>query len=76
MNEALASLDTTSERRLIGRIREQMKSRGIFWVLARAQLAEEFDSIIVMERGKLVANQPYPELVESNAQFQQLLENE
>ncbi|MFA9419663.1 MAG: ABC transporter transmembrane domain-containing protein [Gammaproteobacteria bacterium] len=76
VNEALASLDTTSERRLIGRVREQMKSRGIFWVLTRAQLAENFDSVIVMERGKLVANQPYPELVESNAQFQQLLENE
>ncbi len=76
VNEALASLDTASERRLIGRVREQMKSRGIFWVLARAQLAENFDSVIVMERGKLVANQSYTELVESNTQFQQLLENE
>jgi putative ABC transport system ATP-binding protein len=76
VNEALASLDTASERRLIERVREQMKSRGIFWVLARAQLAENFDSVMVMDRGKLVANQPYAELVDSNAQLQQLLENE
>ena len=76
VNEALASLDTSSERRLIGRVREQMKSRGIFWILSRVQLAENFDSVIIMERGKLVANQPYSELVDSNAHFQQLLENE
>jgi len=76
VNEALSSLDTASERRLIVRVRELMKSGGIFWVLARAQLAANFDSVIVMERGKLVANQPYTELVESNAQFQQLVENE
>jgi ABC-type multidrug transport system fused ATPase/permease subunit len=76
VNEALSSLDTASERRLIGRVREQMKSRGIFWVLTRTQLAENFDSVIVMERGKLVTNQPYAELVEGNVQFQQLLENE
>jgi putative ABC transport system ATP-binding protein len=76
VNEALASLDTASERRLIKRVREQMKSRGIFWVLARTQLAENFDSVMVMDRGKLVANQPFAELADSNAQFQQLLENE
>jgi putative ABC transport system ATP-binding protein len=76
VNEALAALDTASERRLIDRVRKQMKSRGIFWVLARTRLAENFDSVIVMERGKLVANQPYSELSENNAHFQQLLENE
>jgi ABC-type multidrug transport system fused ATPase/permease subunit len=76
VNEALSSLDTASERRLISRVRELMKSRGIFWVLTRTQLAENFDSVIVMERGKLVANQPYSELVEGNTNFQQLLENE
>jgi len=76
VNEALSSLDTASERRLIGRVSEQMKSRGIFWVLTRTQLAENFDTVIVMERGKLVANQPYSELVEGNTNFQQLLENE
>jgi hypothetical protein len=29
-----------------------------------------------MERGKLIANQPYAELVAGNPSFQQLLENE
>ncbi|MCZ6578127.1 MAG: ABC transporter ATP-binding protein [Gammaproteobacteria bacterium] len=76
VNEAMAGLDTAAERRLIKRVREQMQSRGIFWVLARAQLAENFDSVMVMVRGKLVANDPYQELVENNPHFQQLLEDE
>jgi ABC-type multidrug transport system fused ATPase/permease subunit len=53
-----------------------MQSRGIFWVLARAQLAENFDSVMVMVRGKLVANDPYQDLVENNPHFQKLLEDE
>jgi ABC-type multidrug transport system fused ATPase/permease subunit len=76
VNEAMAGLDTAAERRLINRIREQMQSRGIFWVLARAQLAENFDRVMVMERGKLVGNDSYHDLVENNHQFQQLLEDE
>ena len=53
-----------------------MKSRGIFWVLARSHLAENFDSTLVMVRGKLVANGPFGELSESSRDLQQLLEDE
>jgi ABC-type methionine transport system ATPase subunit len=76
VNEAMSGLDTAAERRLINRVREQMQSRGIFWVLARAQLAENFDRVMVMVRGKLVANDPYHDLVDKNPHFQQLLEDE
>jgi len=76
VNEAMAGLDTAAERRLIVRVREQMKSRGIFWVLARSRLADNFDSVMVMVRGKLVANGPFDELTESSTHLQQLLEEE
>ncbi|MFV2031914.1 MAG: ABC transporter transmembrane domain-containing protein [Gammaproteobacteria bacterium] len=76
VNEAMASLDTAAERRLIKGVREQMKSRAIFWGLARAQLAENFDRVMVMEQGKLVAYDRYNELVDGNSQFQLLLENQ
>jgi ABC-type multidrug transport system fused ATPase/permease subunit len=76
VNEAMAGLDTAAERRLINRVREQMQSRGIFWVLARAQLAENFDRVMVLVRGKLVGDDSYHDLVENNSQFQQLLEDE
>lgn len=76
VNEATAILDTTAERRLISRVREQMQSRCLFWVLARAQLAVDFDSVIVMERGKIVGNGKYDELQSSNSQLQQLVNDE
>jgi putative ABC transport system ATP-binding protein len=76
INEATAILDTAAEKRLIIQVREQMKSRCLFWVLARTQLAEGFDDVFVMERGKIVGNGKYSELENSNPQFQQLLSGE
>ena len=73
VNEATAILDTAAEKRLITRIRREMDSRCLFWVLARAQLAENFDNVIVMERGKIVGNGQYEELANNNPQLQQLL---
>ena len=76
INEATAILDTAAEKRLITRVREQMKSRCLFWVLARTQLAENFDNVLVMERGKIVGNGKYNDLVTSNAQLQQLINDD
>ncbi len=75
-NEALSGLDTASERKLIQNIRKIMDSRGIFWILGRVQLAELFDSVMVMERGKIVEQGPFEELQSSNEHFQQLLTDE
>ena len=76
INEATAILDTAAEKRLISQVREQMKSRCLFWVLARTQLAESFDNVLVMERGKIVGNGKYSDLENSNSQFQQLLSDQ
>ena len=76
VNEALSSLDTTAERRLIEKVRVRMKSGGILWILGRIQLAELFDIVIVMERGRLVDQGPYEKIQSSNEHFQQLLESE
>ncbi len=76
VNEAMSVLDTSAERRIIQRVREQMQGRGIYWALARAQLAENFDRVFMMERGKLIANEPYEKLREGNQKFQQLLDGE
>lgn len=73
INEATAILDTAAEKRLISQVRQQMKSRCLFWVLARTQLAESFDNVLVMERGKIVGNGKFSELENNNQQFQQLL---
>ena len=76
VNEATSGLDTPAERRLIKQVRGKMPSKGIFWVLARAQLAENFDHVMVMERGKLTVNGVFKELAVSNKSLQQLLEGD
>ena len=75
INEALASLDPSSERRLIDNVREVMADGGVLWVLGRVQLAEQFDTILVMERGKLLDKGSYDEMRASNEHFQQLLDS-
>ena len=76
VNEALSSLDPASERRLIGNVRKLMASHGILWVLGRVQLAEQFDSVMVMERGRMVDNGSFAEMQDKSAHFQQLLNAE
>ena len=76
VNEALSSLDTAAERRLIEKVRARMESRGILWILGRVQLAELFDVILVMERGRLADQGPYERIRSGSEHFQQLLESE
>jgi ABC-type multidrug transport system fused ATPase/permease subunit len=74
VNEALASLDPSSERRLIDNVRSTMRERGILWVLGRVQLAEQFETVMVMERGKLLDKGPFSAMQQSNEHFQHLLD--
>jgi ABC-type iron transport system FetAB ATPase subunit len=76
INEATAVLDTASEKRLITRIREEMNTKCLFWVFARTPLAESFDNVLVMERGKIVGNGKYSELEKTNSALQKLLSDE
>ncbi len=76
INEALSGFDSASERRLIDKIRRQMESRAILWVLGRVQLAEAFDAVMVMERGKLVDHGSFADLQQDSEHFRHLLDGE
>jgi ABC-type multidrug transport system fused ATPase/permease subunit len=73
VNEALSSLDPSSERRLIDNVKTVMGERGILWILGRVQLAGQFDTIMVMERGKLLDSGTFAEMRDGNEHFQELL---
>jgi putative ABC transport system ATP-binding protein len=75
VNEALSSLDASSERRLINNVRSTMGERGVLWILGRVQLAELFDSVMIMERGKLLDKGPFAKMQENNEHFQLLLDS-
>lgn len=76
ISEALSGLDPASERRLIANVRKVMQGRGILWILGRVQLAEQFDVVMVMERGKIADQGSFTDMQSSNAHFQELLTSE
>jgi ABC-type multidrug transport system fused ATPase/permease subunit len=76
INEALSSLDPASQRRMIDSVKKEMQGRGILWVLGRVQLAEQFDAVVVMERGKILDTGSFAEMKENNDHFQLLLASE
>ena len=76
INQALAGLDPASERRLIENVRHAMQDRGILWVLGRVQLAEQFDVVMVMERGRIIDTGSFAEMKNRNDHFQLLLASE
>lgn len=75
INDATTGLDGHTERRIIQRVLSSMKGHGIFWVLGRPQLAEQFEEVMVMERGKLTDKGKYSAISQSSEPFKQLLEN-
>jgi putative ABC transport system ATP-binding protein len=54
VNSALALLDHESQRKIIDRVTEARAGTGIFWILARPKAPAGFDSVIVMEGGRVV----------------------
>ena len=75
INEALSGLDPASQR-LIDNVKKAMQGRGILWVLGRVQLAEQFDAVMVMERGKILDTGSFTEMKDKNDHFQLLLASE
>ncbi|GAB5470031.1 MAG: ABC transporter ATP-binding protein [Rhodospirillales bacterium] len=65
VNDALGSLDTATQTRIMQRVREHRKERGIVWTMTRPQAAEHFDEVAVLDEGRLSARGSYEELTGS-----------
>ena len=50
-----------------------MGKGGILWVLGRVQLADQFDHVMVMERGRVIDQGSYGEIENTSDHFRQLL---
>lgn len=65
VNDALGSLDSATQTRIMERVREHRAGRGIVWTMTRPQAAEGFDEVAVMAEGRLTAKGSYPDLTKS-----------
>ncbi|MGF1591816.1 MAG: ATP-binding cassette domain-containing protein [Kiloniellaceae bacterium] len=73
VNEALSVLDGSSQTRLVRRILDLRRDKGVIWTLQRPEMAVHFDSILVMRDGRLVEQGSYDELTRRDSAFKGLV---
>ncbi|MEO7938128.1 MAG: ATP-binding cassette domain-containing protein, partial [Burkholderiaceae bacterium] len=64
LDQATAVMDPYAQERLLQSVLQSRKGCSVVWVLNRAELAREFDQVLVLDRGKLVEQGSFSELVE------------
>ncbi len=73
VDQATAALDATSQQRVLEGVLAERKGQGVLWVLHRADAAERFDQVLVMERGKLTEQGRFAELKANGGPLHRLL---
>jgi putative ABC transport system ATP-binding protein len=72
LNEATSALDGQSQSRVTKGLKDEFAGRGIIWVLHRANLAKNFDRVLVLSNGKL-EEQGNPSELDGNGSLMSLL---
>lgn len=73
LNEATTNLDGAAQTRLVEKLRDEMRGRGILWALHRADLARYFDRVLVMRNGKVIEQGSYSELDRDGGALRELM---
>lgn len=72
-NEPTSGLDPGSEQRVLRAVLGWAKGRTVVWSLGRADLAGEFDRVLVFDEGRLVEQGTYDELAGTGSTLARLL---
>jgi len=75
LSEATAALDTASQGLIMRSLLEEYADRGLVWVLHKADLARDFDYVLVMRSGKIVEEGTFEDLNSDGTYFKQLLDS-
>jgi len=73
LDHAAAMLDPATQSRVVARVLEYRKAQAIVWALSRAEFAENFDQVIVLEHGKLAERGAFDSLKCSGGALHKLL---
>ena len=75
LDEATASLDRLTERRVLDRISEYAKNKILIVVTHRVQAVKDFDELFVMQDGRVVQRGKHQDLVDNDGGLYNLLIN-
>ncbi len=73
LDHAAAAFDPASQARVLSRILEHRKGQGVVWALGRAEFADQFGQILVLDHGKLVEFGAFEDLKGSGSALHRLL---
>ncbi len=73
LDQASAVMDPIAQNRLVTSVLACREGISVYWVLSRADLAQRFGLVLVMEHGKLAEQGPYQDLVLRDGALQRLL---
>jgi len=73
LNEAAGVMDGATQSLLFDRILEDRKGQGVIWTLQRANFAQRFDQVLVMQAGRIVEQGKYAELESADSALKELI---
>ncbi|HED13324.1 MAG TPA: ABC transporter ATP-binding protein [Gammaproteobacteria bacterium] len=76
INNAIDSLDSAAERRVLRNLRKYRSGTSLVWVLDRPELAMEFTQLLVVEGGKVVEQGTPTALQQRGGSFGAMLDNQ
>ena len=72
-NEPTSGLDPSTEVRIVRSVLGWAKGRTVVWTLGRADLAREFDRVVVLDDGRVVEQGSFAELEQAESALTRLL---
>ena len=76
LDEATAALDEKSQSVVVNLINEQYKDKTVVSISHRLSTIKDYDKIIVFDRGEVIEQGRYNELVEKGGLFKELVSQE
>ncbi len=68
VNEALGGMDEVTQTRILRQVLDASQGRGVIWALQRAEAAQNFGSVLVMDEGRLVRQGSFEEITDAAAE--------